>query len=347
MSQKGWTLKELATKTASLLEGSEEIVVSGAAELDSATPQDAAFLAHSRHHTSLQHTQAGVIFLKSDTPRPAGKNYLIHTDPAAAFDLWTTIVAQWIQPLSGFTGIHPTAVIHETANLAEEVQIGPYAVVDRHVTIGPRTRIGPGTLIGPEATIGSDCTIHGHVVVEARSHLGDRIVIHSGAVIGSCGFGLRLSPEGKHKRLPHLGNVHLHDDVEIGANTTVDRARLSSTVIGQGTKIDNLVQIAHNVKLGKHNLIIAQVGIAGSSTTGDYVVLAGQVGVSDHVSIASHVMVAACSGIANSIDKPGKYSGIPAVSAQESHRQLVHLRNLSKYVQQLKQLQKEVEELKG
>ncbi len=343
---KGLTLQELAINTQSQLVGSAEVVVVGAAELDAATPNDAAFFIPSRSLPTLQQVHAGVIFIHPDTPRPEGRNYLLNPDPASAFDEWASLVAASREPRSGFQGIHPTAVIHESAKIAEGVHIGPYAVIDQYVAIGPRTRIGPGAIVGSYSVIGADCHIHARVVLDAYTHIGHRVSIYPGAVIGSCGYGLRQTAQGKHQRLNHLGNVEIRDDVEIGANTTIDRARLASTIIGEGTKIDNLVQIAHNVRLGKHNLIVSQTGIAGSSSTGDHVILAGQVGVNDHIHIASGVIVAACSGVMSSIDKPGKYSGIPAFPGQEHHRQLVHLKNLKNYVQQVKQLQKEVEELK-
>ncbi len=350
MSHHGWkglTLQELANQTNSQLLGSPEIVVTNAAPLEAATPNDATFFIPSRSQPTLQQVHAGVTFIHPDTPRPAGPNYLLHTDPTTAFDQWVCLVAASREPQSGFQGIHPSAVIHTTAKLAAGVQVAPHAVIDQYAVIGPGTRIGPGAIIGPRTFIGADCHIHARVVLEANSRLGNRVIVHAGAVIGSCGYGLRQTPEGKHQRLHHIGNVELEDDVEIGANTTVDRARLASTIIGRGTKIDNLVQIAHNVKLGKHNLIVAQTGIAGSASTGDYVVLAGQVGVNGHIHITSRVVVAACSGVMSSIDKPGKYAGIPAFPAQEHHRQLVHLKNLKQYVQQVKQLQKEVVALKA
>lgn len=349
MSHHGWkglTLKELAEQTGSQLVGEPKILVSGAAELESATPNDASFYIPSRTQPTLQQVHAGVLFIHPDTQRPDGRNYLLHADPAAAFDHWAGLVAAAKGPLSGFEGIHPTAVIHPTAKIAEDVQIGPQAVIDQNAVIGARTCIGPGAIVGPQVVIGTDCRIHARVVLEAETRLGNRVVIYPGAVIGSCGYGLRQTPEGKHQRLHHLGNVVISDDVEIGANTTIDRARLASTIVGQGTKIDNQVQIAHNVKLGRNNLIVAQTGIAGSSTTGDYVILAGQVGVNDHVHITSGVIVAACSAVMSSIDKPGKYSGIPILPGQEHHRQLVHLKNLKLYIQQVKQLQKDIEDLK-
>ncbi len=330
-------------KTQSQLIGSPH--TSHAAELATATTHDATFFIPSRQQSTLQQVHAGVTFIDPETPRPEGPNYLLHADPLAAFEQWATLIAAFSkEPQSGFQRIHPSAIIHETAQLASDVQVGPNAVIDQHVNIGPRTKIGPGAILGPNTTIGTDCHIHARVVIEANTRLGNRVVIYPGAVI------LQITDKPRKENtnaLATVGNVELKDDVEVGANTTIDRAKcLASTIVEQGTKIDNLVQIAHNVKLGKHNLIVAQTGIAGSSSTGDYVILAGQVGVNDHIHIASGTIVAACSGIMNSIDKPGKYSGIPATTKQEHHRQLVYLKNIKQHIQLVQQLQKEIEELK-
>ncbi|HXF29348.1 MAG TPA: UDP-3-O-(3-hydroxymyristoyl)glucosamine N-acyltransferase, partial [Chlamydiales bacterium] len=201
------------------------------------------------------------------------------------------------------------------------------------------------TAIAPKVIIGENCTIHANVVIREGCHIGNRVVIQPGAIIGSCGFGFTTDANGVHTKLNQLGNVIVEDDVEIGANTTIDRSRFQSTRIGKGTKIDNLVQIGHGVKLGPYNLIIGQTGIAGSTETGSHVVLAGQVGVNGHIKLADGVMVAARSGVTKSLLKPGKYGGMPAIPLHEHNKIAVLQNNIERYVEELKELRKQLEEL--
>lgn len=193
-------------------------------------------------------------------------------------------------------GVHPTAVIAEDATLGDNVSIGPYVVIESGATIGANTQLRAHVFIGQSVTIGEDCCLHPHVTVYENSVLGNRVSIHASTVIGSDGFGYKFI-EGQHLKMPHVGHVRIEDDVEIGANTVVDRATLGATVIGEGTKIDNLVQIAHSVRLGKHNLLCAFTGIAGSTQSGDHVVFAANVGVSDHVRIDDGVILGARTGV--------------------------------------------------
>lgn len=336
-SRKKLTLQEVAELTKCQLIGDPAAVIYGVADLESATDEDATFLANLRYQHLLKDTQAQVIFIEPQALRLEGKSYLLSTHPSQAFQQ----VLDFFHPVrsapSGFTGIHPTAVIHETAKIGKRVTIGPHAVIDEHVLIEDETFIGAGCYIGPYTTIGKQCLIHPRVVVREDCVIGNRVIIQPGAVIGSCGFGYTTDAQGRHIKLNQVGSVHLADDVEIGANTTIDRARFKSTSVGEGTKIDNLVQLGHAVKLGPHNLIVAQTGIAGSTSTETHVVLAGQVAVAGHLHLAKGVMVAGKSGVSKSLST-GKYSGIPAMPVADYNRNSVFLRQIEKYVLQIKAL---------
>jgi UDP-3-O-[3-hydroxymyristoyl] glucosamine N-acyltransferase len=238
--------------------------------------------------------------------------------------------------------IHPTAIIHESAQIGPNVTIAPHVVIDRDVKIGAGSRIGPHVSIGYSVEIGADCQIHPHCTIRERCILHNRVILQPGAVIGSCGFGYAPDAQGRHIKFEQLGIVILEDDVEIGANTTIDRARFKATIVRKGTKIDNLVQIAHNVEIGEHNIIAAQSGIAGSAKTGRYVMLGGQVGVLGHVELEDHVMIATRGGVSKSL-KAGKYRGSPAIPLAAYNRQEVYIRRLEEFVERLKTLEQQLE----
>lgn len=342
-SNKSFTLEALATLTNCQLKGNPQHEILGVADLETATSQDASFFSNARYQQALKSSQAGVIFVDTQIPLLENKNYLISDQPSRAFQLVVDALFP-PQKLSGFTGIHPTAVVHETVQLGEGVTIGPQAVIDENVKIGKNTFIGSGVFIGPDTQIGQDCIIHPRVVIRECCQIGQRVVIQPGAVIGSCGFGYTMDKQGRHVKLNQVGNVIIEDDVEIGANTTIDRSRFKSTRIGHGSKIDNLVQLGHGVSVGAHNIIVAQTGIAGSTTTGRYVVLAGQVAVAGHLHLDDEVTVAGKSGVSKSLPK-GKYGGIPAIPLQEYNRNQVFLRNIETYVRELKELAKHLQAL--
>lgn len=345
MAVNNFSLKELAELTSAQLVGNPDHLISNIDTLENATSGDASFLANPRYKEAMKTSEAGVICIDPTIPLEAGKNYLISNDPSRTFQIIAEALYESKDSKSGFAGIHPTAIIHESAKIGLNVTIGPYAVIDRDVSIGDNTIIGSNCFIGFKATIGKDCHIHPTCVVRERCILGDRVILQPGAIIGSCGFGYTTSAMGIHSKLEQLGIVIIEDDVEIGANTTVDRARFKATRIAKGTKIDNLVQIAHNVEVGPGNLIAAQTGIAGSSKTGKNVMMGGQVGVLGHVEVADFVMIATRGGVSKSLTQAGKYRGSPAIDITEYNRQKVHVRKLDEYVKIIKDLQKRIEEL--
>lgn len=333
------TLKELAELTQSEYEGDPLSEITGFSGIEEAAANEVAFLAKD-HPQSLSQSQAGAVFIKSDFERVPGRNYLFHSHPEEAFERVVAVLAGDEEEESGFTGIHPTAVIHSSALIAEGVAIGPFSVIDREVQLGKGCRIESHVFIGPKACLGDDCRVYPHVSILSRTMIGSRVTIHSGAVLGKTGFGYRQTADLKHVRHKHYGKVIVEDDVEIGANSTVDRGRYGPTRIGRGTKIDNQVQVAHNVRIGDDNIMAAQTGIAGSSKTGRFVIMGGKVAVNDHVQIVDQVFLAACSAVSKPLKKSGTYSGIPAVPIGEHNRRYIHLRNIEKLVERVERLEK-------
>ncbi len=343
---KKYTLKELANRTHSTLVGDPNYVISGVESLESATAQDASFLANFRYKDLMNHSNAGVVFVPPSTDVLEGKNYLVNENPSLAFQCAIELFLVDQHNQSGFTGIHETAVIHPTAKIGLHVQIGPYVTVDQGACIGDHTRLLPHVSIGSGVQIGNHCTIYPHVTIREKCILGNRVIIQPGAVIGSCGFGLSTDARGVHTKLDQLGIVEIGDDVEIGANTTVDRARFKTTLVSQGSKIDNLVQIGHNVQIGPHNIIVAQTGISGSAKTGRNVVLGGQAGIVGHLTIPDGTFISARGGVSKTLAKPGKYAGTPVQPIAEHNRQQVQLRKISEYIKRIEDLENKIKSLK-
>lgn len=347
MKKTEYSLKELADITGSKLVGDKDKLIQHVADLENATDCDASFLSNPRYEQAMRKSKAGVIFVNPHLLLDENKNYLIHENPSRAFQQTIEIFFGEKLLLTGFKNIHETAVIHPSAKIGDGVQIGPLTVIDQNVVIHDNTKIGASCSIGPNTTIGKDSFLHPRVTIRENCQIGDRVVIQPGAIIGSCGFGFTTDSKGEHTKLNQIGNVIIEDDVEIGANTTIDRARFKSTKIGKGTKIDNLVQIAHGVVVGNHSIIVAQTGIAGSTEVGDHVVIGGQVAVNGHIKICKGTMLAARSGVSKSIKKPGKYGGYPLLPLNEYNRHQVLLSNIENYLKEIKDLKRKIEELEN
>jgi UDP-3-O-[3-hydroxymyristoyl] glucosamine N-acyltransferase len=270
---------------------------------------------------------------------------LVNPNPSEAFQKTLEAFHGSTQELTGFTGIHPTAVIHESCKIGKQVTIGPYAVIDKEVHVGDGTFIGAGCYVGPYTKIGIECILHPHVIIREKCFIGNRVILQPGAIIGSCGFGYLTNKQGQHTKLNQVGTVTVEDDAEIGANTTIDRARFKTTRIGKGSKLDNLIQIAHGVNIGEHNIFAAQTGIAGSTSTGKWVMIGGQVAIAGHLKIGDRVVLAGRSGVTKSLFESGEYSGIPATPRHEHNRVSIYLRNIANYVTHIKDLQKRIEHL--
>lgn len=315
----------------------------GVQTLDEAGPRELSWLGSSKYLKKLGTTKAGAILTSEAMEVPEDFTIIKVADP----DLALCRVLEYFNPGTPEIppGVHPTALAHPTAEISGAA-IGAYVVVDRGARIGAGTQLHAGVFVGAETEIGRDCTLWPNVVVRERCQLGDRVIIHPNTTIGADGYGY-LQRGGRHVKIPQIGRVIIEDDVEIGANCCVDRARSGQTRIRRGTKIDNLVQIAHNCDIGEDCIIIGQCGISGSTRLGHHVVLAGQVGVIDHREIGAGTVVAAQSGITGDVPSGKVYRGTPAIENTEFGRQQVHLRRLPKMAEQLKELAKRVERLES
>lgn len=341
-----FTLEQLAKMTGAELIGNPTHVIQDVDDIYSATSHDASFISNSKYKDALSTTEAGVICVEKGFPLIEGKNYLLCQNPSKIFQVIAEAIINETIGSSPFEGIHAAAVIDPSATLKDGVNIGPYVVIDKDVIIGKGTTIYPGTYIGRGSEIGEDCMIYPNVVIRERCQIGNRVILQPGAIIGSCGYGYITDHKGKHIKLEQIGSVIIEDDVEIGANTTIDRARFKATRIGKGTKIDNLVQIGHNVQVGEDNLIVSQTGIAGSSKTGRHVMMGGQVGIVGHVELADGVMIATRGGVSKSLKTAGAYGGSPAMPISEYNKQQVHLRKIENYANRIKALEAALEEIK-
>jgi len=337
----GKTLKEIAKLLNGKIIGDADIVITGVAGIKEARQGDITFLANPKYIPFAEKTKASAIITSHDIE--VNDKTIIQTDnPSLAFTKLVSSLSEYqiIHP----KGIHPTAVLGKEVTLGKEVAIGPYVVVDDNVEIGDKTVIYAGCYLGRGCKIGNGSLIYSNVCLGDNTELGDRVIIHYGTVIGSDGFGF-VTVDGRHHKIPQLGSVVIHDDVEIGANVAIDRARFDKTVVGKGTKIDNLVHIAHNVVIGENCLIVAQVGISGSTTIGNNVILAGQVGVVGHINIGDSSIVMAQSGVSKSIPAQSTFWGYPAKPADEAKRVNACVQNLPKMHRTLNELKKKIEDL--
>jgi UDP-3-O-[3-hydroxymyristoyl] glucosamine N-acyltransferase len=306
-------LRDIAARIECRLDGDPDIEIEGVAGIDDAEPGQLTFFTNPRYAASLRSTKASGVIL-GETAEAAPCAMLRARHPYLAFARAVELFADaWRPPV----GVHPTASIGRGVALADGVSVGPFAVIGDGVRIGARSIIEPHVVIGREVQIGDDCVIHARVSIRERITIGHRVILQDGAVIGSDGFGFARRPDGTHHKIPQIGGVVIEDDVEIGANAAVDRPAVGATRIGAGTKIDNLVQVAHGVTIGRNVLLAAQVGVAGSVTIEDDVTLAGQVGVAGHITLGRGVVATAQTGIPNSVEAGAFISGYPAIANRD------------------------------
>jgi UDP-3-O-[3-hydroxymyristoyl] glucosamine N-acyltransferase len=341
------TLQEVATIVGgTVVSGELSLCLTGFSSISDAEDGDITFLGNPRYAPALKKTRASAVLVDEQfrdiPPRLAAIRV---ANPTLKFSL---IIQKFGPSTRLFTpGVHPTAVISPTAKLdVTKVAVGAHAVIEDEAVIGPGTSIGAGACIERMVHLGTNCVIHSNAVIKERCILGDRVIIHSGAAIGTDGFGYEFQ-DGRHLKIDQVGIVQIDDDVEIGSCTTIDRARFGRTHIGEGTKIDNLVQIGHNCVIGKHCILCAQVGISGSTRLGDHVVMAGQVGVAGHLTIGDKVTFLAKSGVTKDHLEPGAYTGYPARPLLEGRRMLTYPGRVPQLLDRIKELEARVADLDG
>jgi len=343
------TLDELARRIGAEVRGDGSRRVRAVRPLEDAGAEDVAFYANPRYRKELQATRACAVILAEDAAghAPAAASKLVASQPYVSFAKASAIFNPEDRPLAG---IHPGASVGTGAEIDPTASIGPLCVVGRGARIGPRTILHPGARVLDEARVGSSCILHSGAVVRERCVLGDRVILQPNAVVGSDGFGFAFDIEGDddgpmHRKVPQAGIARIEDDVELGACTCVDRATLGETVVGRGTKVDNLVQIAHNVRIGALSLVVAQVGISGSTEIGKGAILAGQAGIVGHLRIGDGARVGAQSGVAHDIPDGETYSGYPAMPHREWLRMSVSLPKVPELLRQVRKLEERVKEL--
>ena len=334
-------LTELAARLGCRLEGDGDIEITRVAGIETAGAFDLTFFANNKYAAELRATQAGAVIL-GDNADAAPCAMLRTKNPYLAFAKAVEIFAPTWTPAPG---IHRLAFVADTAQVAADASIAPFAVINERARIGARTIVQPHAVIARDAQIGDDCLIHAGASIRERVVLGNRVVVQDGAVIGSDGYGFARDADGSHYKIPQVGGVVLEDDVEIGANTTIDRPAVGETRIGRGAKIDNLVQIAHGVRVGARSLLAAQVGIAGSTTLEESVTLAGQVGVAGHLTVGKGVIATAQTGIPNSVEAGALVSGYPAIANRDWLKASAIFRKLPELRKTIADLERRIAEL--
>jgi UDP-3-O-[3-hydroxymyristoyl] glucosamine N-acyltransferase len=338
----GIRLADLGAQLGAEVVGDGGLEIRGVRPLDSATAEDLSFLHNPKYVNEAKASKAGAILVADPEAFPE-RNLLVCPEPYLALAHALEIFHPVDSPPAG---VHPTAFVADGVSLGEGASIGPMVSVGAGSSIGERSVVGAGCVLGQGVEIGGDCVLHPRVVVEDGCRLGDRCIVHSGTVIGSDGFGF-ATVDGSHHKVPQVGIVVLEDDVELGANVCVDRAALGETRICRGTKVDNLVQIAHNVQVGEHCLLVAQVGISGSTTIGHHSVFAGQAGCSGHLKIGSGVVMAAKAAAYKDVPDGATMAGAPARPHREWLKANANLQRLDGLRTKVKDLEKRIAELEG
>jgi UDP-3-O-[3-hydroxymyristoyl] glucosamine N-acyltransferase len=333
-----YKLEGIAAAVGGTVEGNPLTVISGVKGIEEAGPDDITFVANKKYLPLLKSTDAGAVILGERIEAPE-MNVVRVAEPYVAF---ANVLAMFAPEPALPEGVSDLAYIAEGAEVSESAAVGSFAVVDVGANVGARTVVFPGAYIGRDSSVGEDCIIYPNVTVRERVTIGDRVIIHPNVVLGSDGFGF-ATVEGVHHKVPQIGTVIVGDDVEIGAGTTVDRGTMGATVIDDGCKIDNLVQIAHNVTLGRGTILAAQVGIAGSTKVGEYVVMGGQVGLVGHIEVGDGVQIGAKSGIPKSIPPGETWFGYPARPIMETKRIEAYLKRLGELFGRVKKLEKKLE----
>ena len=338
MSAQTYTLAQLANSIGAELHGDAECKINGIAAITQAKAGDICFLNDSHYHSHLAHTKASAVLLPKKFMADCPTNALVMANPRLGFAKLLEIL---MPPPQVQAGIHPTAVVGENCSVDASATIGAYAVIGHNVTIGPRTVITASVVVGDGASVGADCYLHPHVTLYHQVTLGERVIIHSGAVIGADGFGLAQDEQQRWVKIPQIGSVVIGDDVEIGANSAIDRGALDDTLIGNGVKIDNQVMIGHNCQIGDHTAIAGCAGIAGSTKVGRHCMIGASAGLNGHIEICDGVMITGFGMIQKSITKPGIYSsGTGMQTNRDWHKSVIRFWQLDDIAKRLKRLER-------
>ena len=340
---KNITVKEAADLVGGKIIGSEENELKNIAKLEEARQGELSFLYLPSYEKYLATTKASAVLIKPKTKKTNSKTTYIEVEnPNLALQ---KIVVEFFKPELKVSGIDKSASVNYSSKIGKNVTIGKNVVISEGCEIGDNSVILHNSVLMEKVKVGNNSLIYPNVTVREECEIGNNVIIHSGTVIGSDGFGYTPDSKGVYTKVPQIGNVVIKDDAEIGSNVSIDRAAMGSTLIKKGAKIDNLVQIAHNVVIGEHTVISAQTGISGSAKVGAHCILAGQVGLVGHIEITDGVIIGAQSGVSKSIKKPGKYFGFPAKELGTTLRLESHIRNLPNYAEKIKNLEEKISKL--
>ena len=344
-----FTLAELAARVGGTVQGDGALRLDGVAPLEDAGPSHISFFANRKYRKAFEASRAGAVIVEPDEDVPAGRTVL---RAAPAYLAFAKISTAFHPPREPLPEVAPEAAIHPSAKVHPSAQVMPFASVGARAEVGPRTILFPGVHLGEDVRVGADCILYANVVIRERCVIGDRVILQPGCVIGADGFGFALDLQGegrgpRHYKVPQVGIVVVEDDVEIGANSCVDRATLGVTRIGRGAKIDNLVQIAHNVEVGPLSILASQVGISGSTKLGMGVVAWGQAGLVGHITVGDRANIAAQAGVASDVDAGARVAGSPAGPDVQWARNSAVFNRLTEMRRELRELRAAVARLRG
>jgi UDP-3-O-[3-hydroxymyristoyl] glucosamine N-acyltransferase len=341
-----FTAQQIALIVSGTIEGNPDTTVSSFGKIEEATAGQLSFLANPKYNDYLYTTKASLIIVSESLQLQKNITATLIRVKDAYTAFATLLTTYQNLKAQQKKGIETPSHIASTATLGTDVYIGAFAYVGEKVTIGDNTKIFPGAYIAENVSIGNNTTIHAGVKIYEDCVIGNDVIIHAGTVVGSDGFGFAPQPDGSYQKVPQIGNVIIEDQVEIGANTTIDRATMGSTIIKKGVKLDNLIQIAHNVEIGSQTVIAAQTGISGSTKLGQKIMIGGQAGIAGHLTIADGVKIAGGAGVTKNLEGEGKsYAGFPAEDAKQSLKTQVYTRQLPELEKRVKELEKLVAEL--
>jgi UDP-3-O-[3-hydroxymyristoyl] glucosamine N-acyltransferase len=337
-----YTLNEIVARFGGEVQGEASVRIAQVATLESARADQISFFANPRYRRALEHTHAGAVIVSRATVGFTQRPCIVCDDPYAYFARLSAFLNPPRPPLPG---IHASAAVHPSARVHPSASIGPFATVAAGAVVGARTALEPGCSVGENARVGEDCLLYANVAVYHDCVIGDRVILHAGAVVGADGFGIAWE-DGRWLKIPQIGRAVIGDDVEVGANTTIDRGALDDTVIEEGVKLDNQIQIAHNCRIGAHTAIAGCVGIAGSTRIGRWCRIGGSAMIGGHLEIADNVEISGATAVPKPISKPGTYSGLYPISAHADWlRNAAHIRHLDALVERVRALEKKLADM--